>query len=91
MPIGKETGRLLRMVMSMYLSTTLLGDSKDFFGGLPIDELNKKADGFLGVFPGKHDNFHKLLHYTTNHRKMIIYESRLQFYAIQLEQTKSEE
>lgn len=50
--IGKETGRRLGMGTNMYPSSALLGDSKDGFGALPIDELIEKADGFAGVFPG---------------------------------------
>ncbi|PWA80763.1 H(+)-ATPase 7 [Artemisia annua] len=49
--IGKETGRRLGMGTNMYPSSALLGDSKDGFGGLPVDELIEKADGFAGVFP----------------------------------------
>ncbi|CAH1412203.1 unnamed protein product [Lactuca virosa] len=49
--IGKETGRRLGMGTNMYPSSALLGDSKDGFGALPIDELIEKADGFAGVFP----------------------------------------
>ncbi|GKB42590.1 H(+)-ATPase 7, partial [Tanacetum coccineum] len=51
--IGNEIGRRLGMGTNVYPSSALLGDSKDSFGGLPIDELIKKADGFAGVFPGK--------------------------------------
>lgn len=50
--IGKETGRRLGMGTNMYPSSALLGESKDDTGGLPIDELIEKADGFAGVFPG---------------------------------------
>ncbi|RWR75488.1 ATPase 9, plasma membrane-type [Cinnamomum micranthum f. kanehirae] len=49
--IGKETGRRLGMGTNMYPSSALLGESKDDTGGLPIDELIEKADGFAGVFP----------------------------------------
>ncbi|XP_072973403.1 plasma membrane ATPase 4-like [Typha angustifolia] len=50
--IGKETGRRLGMGTNMYPSSTLLGDkSSDVEGGLLIDELIEKADGFAGVFP----------------------------------------
>ncbi|KAI3693223.1 hypothetical protein L6452_33054 [Arctium lappa] len=49
--IGKETGRRLGMGTNMYPSSALLGDNKDGFGALPIDELIEKADGFAGVFP----------------------------------------
>ncbi|RWV94393.1 hypothetical protein GW17_00043074 [Ensete ventricosum] len=50
--IGKETGRRLGMGTNMYPSSTLLGEKNDDVGGLPIDELIEKADGFAGVFPG---------------------------------------
>uniref|UniRef100_A0A0E0K6B8 Plasma membrane ATPase n=1 Tax=Oryza punctata TaxID=4537 RepID=A0A0E0K6B8_ORYPU len=49
--IGKETARRLGMGTNMYPSTTLLGDKSSEMGGLPIDELIEKADGFAGVFP----------------------------------------
>ncbi|KAJ6679311.1 CALCIUM-TRANSPORTING ATPASE [Salix purpurea] len=50
--IAKETGRRLGMGTNMYPSSSLLGDGKDeAVGGLPIDELIEKADGFAGVFP----------------------------------------
>ncbi|KAF5732876.1 H+-ATPase family protein [Tripterygium wilfordii] len=49
--IGKETGRRLGMGTNMYPSSALLGESKDEFGALPIDDLIEKADGFAGVFP----------------------------------------
>ncbi|AQK55793.1 ATPase 8 plasma membrane-type [Zea mays] len=50
--IGKETARRLGMGSNMYPSTTLLGDNKTGeMGGLNIDELIEKADGFAGVFP----------------------------------------
>ncbi|THU54509.1 hypothetical protein C4D60_Mb10t25860 [Musa balbisiana] len=49
--IGKETGRRLGMGTNMYPSSTLLGEKNDDVGGLPIDELIEKADGFAGVFP----------------------------------------
>ncbi|KAJ0640327.1 putative P-type H(+)-exporting transporter [Helianthus annuus] len=51
--IGKETGRRLGMGTNMYPSSAFLGDSKDGFGALPVDELIVKADGFAGFFPGK--------------------------------------
>ncbi|KAK3130929.1 hypothetical protein QOZ80_6BG0499780 [Eleusine coracana subsp. coracana] len=47
--IGKETGRRLGMGTNMYPSTSLLKDGDT--GGLPVDELIEKADGFAGVFP----------------------------------------
>ncbi|RZS09962.1 hypothetical protein BHM03_00041102 [Ensete ventricosum] len=46
--IGKETGRRLGMGTNMYPSSTLLGEKNDDVGGLPIDELIEKADGFAG-------------------------------------------
>ncbi|GJX17043.1 H(+)-ATPase 7 [Tanacetum coccineum] len=49
--IRNETGRRLGMGTNMYPSSALLGDSKDGFVGLHVDELIKKADGFAGVFP----------------------------------------
>ncbi|XP_020109657.1 plasma membrane ATPase-like [Ananas comosus] len=50
--IAKETGRRLGMGTNMYPSSTLLADKKDdLAGGLPVDELIEKADGFAGVFP----------------------------------------
>ncbi|KAL6911638.1 hypothetical protein ACP4OV_000443 [Aristida adscensionis] len=50
--IGKETARRLGMGSNMYPSTSLLGDkSSSEMGGLPVDELIEKADGFAGVFP----------------------------------------
>nr|AHK23067.1 plasma membrane ATPase 4 [Fagopyrum tataricum] len=50
--IGKETGRRLGMGTNMYPSSALLGHDKDpALGGLPVDELIEKADGFAGVFP----------------------------------------
>ncbi|XP_051151465.1 plasma membrane ATPase 4-like [Andrographis paniculata] len=50
--IGKETGRRLGMGTNMYPSSALLGQDKDAaLGGLPVDELIEKADGFAGVFP----------------------------------------
>ncbi|KAM0069880.1 putative P-type H(+)-exporting transporter [Helianthus debilis subsp. tardiflorus] len=51
--IGKKTGRRLGMETNMYPSSALLGDSKDGFGALPVDELIAKDDGFAGFFPGK--------------------------------------
>ncbi|CAN6200971.1 unnamed protein product [Urochloa humidicola] len=47
--IGKETGRRLGMGTNMYPSSSLLKDGDT--GGLPVDELIEKADGFAGVFP----------------------------------------
>ncbi|KAG8095005.1 hypothetical protein GUJ93_ZPchr0012g20279 [Zizania palustris] len=47
--IGKETGRRLGMGTNMYPSSSLLKDGNT--GGLPVDELIEKADGFAGVFP----------------------------------------
>lgn len=39
----------------MYPSSALLGQKKDeSIAALPVDELIEKADGFAGVFPGKH-------------------------------------
>ncbi|PSS26393.1 Plasma membrane ATPase [Actinidia chinensis var. chinensis] len=50
--IAKETGRRLGMGVNMYLSSSLLSDTKDGdIATLPIDELIEKADGFAGVFP----------------------------------------
>jgi H+-transporting ATPase len=49
--IGKETARRLGMGNNMYPSTSLLGDRSSEMGGLPVDELIEKADGFAGVFP----------------------------------------
>ncbi|KAG6410549.1 hypothetical protein SASPL_128610 [Salvia splendens] len=50
--IAKETGRRLGMGVNMYPSASLLGQHKDeSIGGLPIEELIEKADGFAGVFP----------------------------------------
>ncbi|KAL6635285.1 hypothetical protein ACP70R_027956 [Stipagrostis hirtigluma subsp. patula] len=50
--IGKETARRLGMGSNMYPSTSLLGDKNSSeMGGLPVDELIEKADGFAGVFP----------------------------------------
>ncbi|XP_062220595.1 ATPase 8, plasma membrane-type-like [Phragmites australis] len=49
--IGKETARRLGMGSNMYPSTSLLGDKSSEMGGLPVDELIEKADGFAGVFP----------------------------------------
>ncbi|CAN8258109.1 unnamed protein product [Cochlearia groenlandica] len=47
--IGKETGRRLGMGTNMYPSSSLL--EKNDTGGVPVDELIEKADGFAGVFP----------------------------------------
>ncbi|XP_052292088.1 LOW QUALITY PROTEIN: ATPase 11, plasma membrane-type [Citrus sinensis] len=50
--IAKETGRKLGMGTNMYLSSSLLRESKDETNSaLPIDELIEKADGFAGLFP----------------------------------------
>lgn len=49
--IGKETGRRLGMGTNMYPSSSLLGQNKDDTGGIAVDELIEKADGFAGVFP----------------------------------------
>jgi H+-transporting ATPase len=49
--IGKETARRLGMGNNMYPSTSLLGDRSSEMGGIPVDELIEKADGFAGVFP----------------------------------------
>ncbi|TVU27903.1 hypothetical protein EJB05_19404 [Eragrostis curvula] len=50
--IGKETARRLGMGNNFYPSTSLLGDKQSSeMGGLPVDELIEKADGFAGVFP----------------------------------------
>ncbi|KAK9128317.1 hypothetical protein Syun_017114 [Stephania yunnanensis] len=47
------TGRRLGMGANMYPSTSLLGEHKDgSISKSPIDELIKKAYGFVGVFPG---------------------------------------
>lgn len=51
--IGKETGRRLGMGTNMYPSSSLLENKDDATGGVPVDELIEKADGFAGVFPGK--------------------------------------
>lgn len=52
--IAKETGRKLGMGTNMYLSSSLLRESKDETNSaLPIDELIEKADGFAGLFPGR--------------------------------------
>ncbi|PWA42379.1 P-type ATPase [Artemisia annua] len=48
--IGNETGRRLGRVVSMYPSSSLLGDHKDtFVAALPVDKLTEKTDGFAGV------------------------------------------
>ncbi|KAL0676956.1 hypothetical protein Bca4012_004937 [Brassica carinata] len=49
--IGKETGRRLGMGTNMYPSSSLLENKDDATGGVPVDELIEKADGFAGVFP----------------------------------------
>ncbi|VVB01504.1 unnamed protein product [Arabis nemorensis] len=49
--IGKETGRRLGMGTNMYPSSSLLANKDDTTGGVPVDELIEKADGFAGVFP----------------------------------------
>ncbi|XP_010533093.1 PREDICTED: ATPase 6, plasma membrane-type [Tarenaya hassleriana] len=49
--IGKETGRRLGMGTNMYPSSSLLESKDDTTGGVPVDELIEKADGFAGVFP----------------------------------------
>ncbi|XP_010496144.1 PREDICTED: ATPase 6, plasma membrane-type-like [Camelina sativa] len=49
--IGKETGRRLGMGTNMYPSSSLLENKDDTTGGVPVDELIEKADGFAGVFP----------------------------------------
>ncbi|QHO39988.1 Plasma membrane ATPase [Arachis hypogaea] len=49
--IAKETGRRLGMGSNMYPSSSLLGESKDNFASVPVDDLIENADGFAGVFP----------------------------------------
>ncbi|KFK39922.1 hypothetical protein AALP_AA3G306500 [Arabis alpina] len=49
--IGKETGRRLGMGTNMYPSSSLLENNDEATGGVPVDELIEKADGFAGVFP----------------------------------------
>ncbi|XLR19536.1 hypothetical protein S83_047448, partial [Arachis hypogaea] len=49
--ITKETGRHLGMGSNMYPSSSLLGESKDNFAFVPVDDLIENADGFAGVFP----------------------------------------
>ncbi|KAL0885149.1 hypothetical protein Bca101_009131 [Brassica carinata] len=49
--IGKETGRRLGMGTNMYPSSSLLENKDEATGGVPVDELIEKADGFAGVFP----------------------------------------
>ncbi|RYQ95955.1 hypothetical protein Ahy_B08g091351 [Arachis hypogaea] len=49
--ITKETGRRLGMGSNMYPSSSLLGESKDNFASVPVDDLIENADGFAGVFP----------------------------------------
>jgi len=51
--ITKEKGRGLGMETNMYPSASLLGQHKDAsIAALPVEELIKKANGFVGVFPG---------------------------------------
>ncbi|WVZ55310.1 LOW QUALITY PROTEIN: hypothetical protein U9M48_005984 [Paspalum notatum var. saurae] len=53
--IAKDTGRRLGMGTNMYPSSSLLGKNKDeATASIPLDLLIEKADGFAGVFPGKH-------------------------------------
>ena len=52
MAIGKETGRRVGMGTNLYPSSSLLENKDDATGGVPVDELIEKADGFAGVFPG---------------------------------------
>nr|XP_025635797.1 ATPase 4, plasma membrane-type-like [Arachis hypogaea] len=47
----KEIGRRLGMGSNMYPSSSLLGESKDNFASVPVDDLIENADGFAGVFP----------------------------------------
>ncbi|RZB69354.1 Plasma membrane ATPase 4, partial [Glycine soja] len=50
--ITKEKGRRLGKETNMYPSASLLGQHKDAsIVALPVEELIKKADGFIGVFP----------------------------------------
>jgi H+-transporting ATPase len=43
------------MGTNMYPSSSLLGQARDDSAeALEIDDLIEKADGFAGVFPGKH-------------------------------------
>lgn len=59
--IGKETGRRLGMGTNMYPSSSLLGDHKDeSIANIPVEELIEKADGFAGVFPGKHKSYQSI-------------------------------
>nr|GEW94388.1 plasma membrane ATPase 1-like [Tanacetum cinerariifolium] len=52
--IAKETGRRHSMGINMYPSYSLLGAHKHpLIAALPIEELIKKADGFLDVIPVK--------------------------------------
>ncbi|XP_072074048.1 plasma membrane ATPase 2-like [Arachis hypogaea] len=44
--IAKETGRRLGMGSNMYPSSSLLGESKDNFASVPVDDLIENADGF---------------------------------------------
>ncbi|XP_020972543.1 plasma membrane ATPase 2-like [Arachis ipaensis] len=39
------------MGSNMYPSSSLLGESKDNFASVPVDDLIENADGFAGVFP----------------------------------------
>lgn len=60
--IAKETGRRLGMGTNMYPSSSLLVDKKrdDITGGIPVDEIIEKADGFAGVFPGNNSKQQQL-------------------------------
>ncbi|RYR25268.1 hypothetical protein Ahy_B02g058951 [Arachis hypogaea] len=51
--ITKEIGRRLGMGSNMYPSSSLLGESKDNFASVPVDDLIENADGFAGVFPAR--------------------------------------
>ncbi|XLU57629.1 hypothetical protein S245_052277, partial [Arachis hypogaea] len=52
--IAKETGRRLGMGSNMYPSSSLLGESKDNFASVPVDDLIENADGFASAFLVKH-------------------------------------
>ena len=53
--IGKETCRRLGMGTNMYPSSSLLSENNDgTIAGIPVEEFIERADGFAGVFPGKH-------------------------------------
>ncbi|QHO23501.1 Plasma membrane ATPase [Arachis hypogaea] len=41
------------MGSNMYPSSSLLGESKDNFASVPVDDLIENADGFAGVFPAR--------------------------------------